>query len=80
MKIITVLLLFLPFSSIASETELADAAEGAPRHITDMASYMVWKEGRFVLEKKGSNDFVCLVLADRFGRFEPSCLKGTSKN
>ena len=59
---------------MAYETELKDAAEGAPKHITKNASYMVWSGDKYVSKLKGSNEFVCLVLRDSKGRFEPSCL------
>lgn len=60
--------------ALAYETELEDAAEAAPKHISKSASYMVWSGGKYVLKLKGSNEFVCLVLRDDKGRFEPSCL------
>ena len=75
MRLFGTLFLIL-FSSLAkaSESELIDAAEGAPKHITAYASYMVWSGDKFVQKLKGSNEFVCLVLQDSKGRFEPTCL------
>ena len=35
---------------------------------------MVWEEDRFVTKVEGTNGFVCLVLRDPFGRYEPSAL------
>ncbi|ALU44600.1 hypothetical protein [Pseudoalteromonas rubra] len=67
-------LLLTSLSGFASETEIAQAKEAAPVHITQNASYMVWEEDRFVTKIAGSNEFVCLVLTDGQGRFEPSCL------
>jgi hypothetical protein len=54
--------------------EVEEAKEGAPPHITDNASYFVWKNNNFTEVIKGSNEFTCLVLRDPQGRYEPSCL------
>lgn len=67
-------LAILSHAALAYETELEDAAEAAPKHITKNASYMIWSGDRYVSKLMGSNEFVCLVLRDSNGRFEPSCL------
>ena len=54
--------------------ELEQAKEAAPAHITKDASYMVWQKNHFELVVKGTGEFVCLVLHDPQGRYEPSCL------
>lgn len=71
---ITYLLLFLSISVFAHEKEIQEAREAAPPHIVEKASIMVWKTDKFVKVVKGSNNFVCLVLRDSKGRYEPSCL------
>ena len=68
------LLLLFSFSILANENEVEEAREGAPNHITDHASYMVWSEDKFITRIEGTNGFVCLVLRDAKGRFEPTCL------
>lgn len=60
--------------TLAYEAELEDAAEAAPQHITENASYMIWGGDKYVSKITGTNEFVCLVLRDGKGRFEPSCL------
>lgn len=72
-KLLIALLLSAPMAE-AGEQWVKDAAEGAPPHITDKASYLKWKDGKFVEKITGSNGFVCLTLEDKQGRFEPSCL------
>ena len=62
----------------AKNAEIEQAKEAAPEHITKNASFMVWEEDRFTLVKKGSNEFVCLVLTDGQGRYEPSCLNAAA--
>ncbi len=75
MKNLIFILVFLYSQNLhAYKKDLADAAEGAPAHISKNASYMVWEKSRFTMKVKGSNEFVCLVLRDAKGRFEPSCL------
>ncbi len=54
--------------------EIALASEAAPAHITEHASFMMFKKGRFELIRQGSNNFTCLVVREPKGRFEPSCL------
>ena len=71
--IILVTLIF-PCFAYSIESELEQAKEAAPIHITSNASYMVWESAHFVTKVQGSNGFVCLVLKDPQGRYEPSCL------
>lgn len=66
--------LLLPACAFGYETELPDAEEGAPKHITKNATFMVWAGDQYVTKVKGTNEFACLVLRDKKGRFEPSCL------
>ena len=53
--------------------EIRNASEAAPKHVTENASYLKFEDGKFVLIKKGSNNFTCFVVHDPNGRFEPSC-------
>ncbi|MGK0299024.1 MAG: hypothetical protein ACI9XC_002650 [Gammaproteobacteria bacterium] len=54
--------------------EINFAAEGAPKHITDEASYLKFVNGKFESIKKGTNNFTCFVVREPKGRYEPSCL------
>ncbi|WP_218311733.1 chromate transporter [Alteromonas antoniana] len=54
--------------------EIAFASEAAPNHITDSASFVMFRDGKFQTIEKGSNDFTCLVVRNPNGRFEPACL------
>lgn len=75
MKILgIVFLVLLSSAALGYETEVSDAAEGGPKHITAQASYMIWSGTKYITKVKGTNEFVCLVLRDKMGRFEPSCL------
>lgn len=74
------LCLLLPSLSVTAdqqavyEQEITAAREAAPLNITKEASYRVWENDRFVPKITGTNEFVCLVLTDEKGRYEPSCL------
>ncbi len=59
--------------SEAQRGYIAQASEAAPSHITNDATYMDFKDGRFVKIKTGKNNFTCLVVHEPKGRFEPSC-------
>ncbi len=59
---------------VVYEQEITAAREAAPLNVTKEASYRVWENDRFVQKIKGTNEFVCLVLTDEKGRYEPSCL------
>ncbi len=74
MKKFLYMLLLLSAPISASDKELEEAREAAPKHITDHAGYMVWGGNKFVLKHKGTNGFICLVLRDSMGRYEPTCL------
>ncbi len=78
MRKILYLFLFFSASVVALEKEILEAKEAAPIHIVERASFMVWKKSKFVEVVKGSNNFVCLVLRDAKGRYEPSCLNGAA--
>ncbi|MCL1126228.1 hypothetical protein [Shewanella surugensis] len=88
MKYLSVFVLCLSFSSLsvkayqqeAYQQEIAGAKEAAPLHITNDASYMIWEKERFVQKIQGKNEFVCLVLRDGKGRYEPSCLNKAAMN
>ncbi len=67
-------LVFAGNSITQLEKEIALAKEAAPVHITKDANFMIWEENKFVFKIKGDGDFVCLVLRDDKGRYEPSCL------
>ncbi len=54
--------------------EIKYASEAAPNHITDNASFMMFKDGKYVEIKKGTNNFTCFVIRNPNGRYEPSCL------
>lgn len=54
--------------------EVTYASEAAPNHITDSATFVIFRDGKFQTIKKGSNDFTCLVVRNPNGRFEPACL------
>jgi len=54
--------------------EVTFASEAAPNHITDSASFVMFRDGKFKTIKKGSNGFTCLVVRNPHGRFEPACL------
>ncbi len=54
--------------------EVTFASEAAPKHITDSASFVMFRDGTFKTIKKGSNNFTCLVMRNPNGRFEPACL------
>ncbi len=70
--IITILL--FPIISFGSEQDVSDAKEAAPVHITQDASFLIWSGDKYITATSGSNGFICLVLKDPKGRFEPSCL------
>ncbi|MGJ8678933.1 chromate transporter [Paraglaciecola sp.] len=55
------------------QTVIKQASEGAPAHITDSASFMMFSQGGFELIKQGNNNFTCLVVSNPQGRYEPSC-------
>ena len=74
-------LLFCLFCSIplvAFGDEISAAREGAPNHVSDMASIMIWENGQYVEKISGTNEFVCLVWADKEGTFEPSCFNNAA--
>ena len=73
-KCLVPLLFMLPAVTFADNSEIAAAREGAPKHVSENARILVWQGGRYVEKVKGSNDFTCLVWADKQGTFEPSCL------
>jgi len=79
MKYLFVLLLFKSSLVLAADPEVLSAREGAPSHISGPASVMVWKDGAYVQKVSGSNEFVCLVWADKQGTFEPSCFNEPAK-
>ncbi len=60
--------------------EIAYASEAAPKHITDSASFVMFRDGTFKTIKKGSNNFTCLVMRNPNGRFEPACLNKQAMN
>jgi len=73
-----IILLALLVTSVAygetqEEMEIRHASEAAPAHISDSASFMIFKEGKFQRIKEGTNNFTCMVIRDPMGRFEPSC-------
>lgn len=72
-KYILLSLIVLSSKVTASDFEIVAAREGAPRHISDGASILVWEKDRYVQKHKGANQFICLVSADKQGTFEPSC-------
>lgn len=73
-KLFVFLLLFnIALRAYSSDNEIEQAKEAAPSHITEHASYMVWDKNRFVRKLKGTNEFVCMVVKDGKGRYEPSC-------
>ncbi|WP_462163728.1 hypothetical protein [Pseudoalteromonas xiamenensis] len=74
MKFPLLTLLLISTKLFAYTGEIQDAREGAPAHISAKASIMTWNDGKFAVAEQGENDFVCLVLRDEQGRFEPSCL------
>ncbi|MCF2948238.1 chromate transporter [Paraglaciecola aquimarina] len=54
--------------------EIIYASEAAPNHITDSASFLMFRDGKFQTIKEGNNKFTCLVIRNPHGRFEPACL------
>lgn len=54
--------------------EIAEASEAAPPHITKDATFRMFRNGRFEIIQKGTNNFTCLVMRNPLGRFEPACL------
>ena len=75
------LLLLIGLCQIASgnSNEIAIAKEGAPSHISDNASILVWEKGRYIIKVKGSNEFLCFVSADKQGTFEPTCINEVAR-
>lgn len=75
------LLLLISFCQIASgnSSEIVMAKEGAPSHISDNASILVWENGRYIQKVKGSNEFLCFVSSDNQGTFEPSCINEAAR-
>ena len=71
-------LLFMTYGVFASNSELLTAKQGAPAHISDNASLMVWEDGEYKTKVKGSNEFSCLIWADEQGTFEPSCFNAAA--
>ena len=69
-----VFILLFSLNSFGYESEVPDAQEAAPKHITQEATFLVWSVDRYITKIKGTNEFTCLVLKDMKGRFEPSCL------
>ena len=83
MKIILQIISIIGLASLAvmvdamtaeEKQEIAYASEAAPKHITDFASFVIFRDGVFKTIKKGSNNFTCLVMRNPNGRFEPACL------
>ncbi len=60
--------------TVEEKQEITYASEAAPKHITDSASFVMFRGEIFKTIKKGSNNFTCLVLRNPNGRFEPACL------
>lgn len=60
--------------TVEEKQEITYASEAAPKHITDSASFVMFRGVTFKTIKKGSNNFTCLVLRNPNGRFEPACL------
>ncbi len=54
--------------------EIAHAAEAAPLHITGDATFLKFRNSKFVKIKNGKNNFTCFVVREPKGRYEPSCL------
>ena len=54
--------------------EVNFASEAAPNHITDSASFIIFRDGKFHTIKEGNDNFTCLVMRNPNGRFEPACL------
>jgi hypothetical protein len=74
-KVLSILLfIFVALPAKATKSEVEAAREGAPEHISNNATVMIWKNGEYTEEVKGTNEFVCIVWADIKGTFEPSCL------
>lgn len=77
MKALLALILFAaqPALSLSDQdnAEIKFASEGAPKHITENASFMKFENNKFVRIVKGKNNFTCLVVREPKGRFEPSC-------
>ena len=66
-------MLVVSVTASATNQEIQAAREGAPSHVSDEASVMVWENGKYVTKVQGTNKFVCLMWADKQGTFEPSC-------
>ncbi|WP_339618002.1 chromate transporter [uncultured Gilvimarinus sp.] len=78
-KIVSALgLVFVEAGSLAmtdeEKREVTYASEAAPKHITDAATFLMFRDGTFQTIKEGSNNFTCLVLRNPNERFEPACL------
>lgn len=73
MKFAIILLIAGTVMGFASADEISAAREGAPPHISENASIMIWENGKYIQKVQGTNQFMCLVWADEQGTFEPSC-------
>lgn len=75
-------LLSLPVFALTEheQQEIVLASQAAPSNITEHASFMMFRDGGFVLLKEGKNNFTCLVVRNPQGRFEPSCFNTEARN
>lgn len=53
--------------------EVRLARSAAPAHVSDDATVMVLKNGRYLIAAEGSNEVTCIVARSRPGSLEPIC-------
>jgi len=62
-----------PREFATAEEEIRLARSAAPAHVSDSATVLVLRQGRYVVGAEGSSDVTCLVARSRPGSVEPIC-------